>query len=244
MNGNIFLKPYWFLEPPIDLEYKYYILMSYLVKRKEHFNKVGFEKYFKEILILKRDLLYFITKGEISQRSFVNMTDSEKEEFYKLVDENSKNKKEINEIIKNSIKTIEEFLEENNEIYQKYNSLVDVKIYPSKYNLWDQGILIFRKPGKKYLKIFNWFFSIVKIGKKENLALLMTELLDPKCPSTKDIIEIRKFLKNNIKDYIENHDCILINDLSKGVDFGVGIEIGKEKSIEIIMSRFKNFENI
>lgn len=233
------LKPYWFLESPIDKEHKYYTLMGHLVKVKETFNNTGFEKHFKELLVIKRDLGSFIKNNEISQRSLGNMTDGEKDEFYKLAEKNTEEIEYIEEICENSIQIIDEFLEKNEETYKKYNSLVEVESYTStKHDLWDQGFLIIRKKNTESLRIFNWFFSIIKIGKKENLALLMTEMLDPVCPTYINIDDIKKFLKTNIKEFSEKHDCILIGDVSNDVDLETGVEIGKEKSIEIIMNKF------
>lgn len=168
------MKPYWFLEDPIDLEYKYYVLMAYLMKIKDHFDKPGFEKYFKNILSIKRDLESFIKKTEFSQKTLAKMTEEEKEHFHNLLDKNLDVIGEVEEIAKNSLTTIDEFLEKNEEFYERYNSLVSVESYCSKYNLWDQGFLVIRKKGIKTMRIFTWFFSIVKISQKDNVALLMT----------------------------------------------------------------------
>ena len=91
-----------------------------------------------------------------------------------------------------------------------------------------------------YTRIFNWFFSIVKIANKENVALLMTELLDPLCETTSDIKGIKKFLKGNIRDFSDQYDCILVADISNEIDMEIGTELSKEKSIDIIMTRFKH----
>lgn len=230
---------YWFLQPTIDLEYKYYILMGYLQRIKESFSNTGFEKSFKHILVIKRDLISFIKKNELSQRTLGNMTEQEKEEFNRLLEMNSDNIDYIHEIVRNSIETIDNFLEKNKDVHKKYNSLVDVESYTSKQNYWDQGFLILRKNGEEFMRIFNWFFSIIKIGDKENLALLMTELLEPACTNTKDISKIKKFLKDNIKDFSNKYDSILVGDISNDVDIEIGIEIGKKKSIGIIMDHFK-----
>lgn len=234
------MKPYWFLEDPIDSEYKYYVLMAYLVKVKENFNKPGFEKYFKTLLAIRRDLESFIKNTEFSQKTLAKMTDEDKDHFYNMLDKNLDYIGEIEEIAKNSVFTIDNFLEENSEFYEKYNSLVDIESYCSRYNLWDQGFLIIRRNGEKTMRVFTWFFSIVKISQKENVALLMTELLDPLCETTKDINKIRKFLKNNIKDFSDQYDCVLVADISKEIDMEIGTELGKEKSIDMIMNRFKH----
>jgi len=234
------MKPYWFLEPPIDLEYKYYVLMAYLMKIKENFKKPGFERAFKNLLAIKRDLESFDKKTEFSQKTLAKMTEEEKDYFYTILDKNLDNIGEIEEIAKNSIRVLDEFLEENRELYENYNSLVDVESYCSKYNLWDQGFLVVRKKGEENMRIFSWFFSIVKISNSDNVALLMTELLDPKCETTKDIRKIRGFLKSNIADFSEKYDCVLVADISGNIDLEIGTELSKEKSIDMIMNRFKS----
>jgi hypothetical protein len=234
------MRPYWFLEDPIDLEHKYYVLMAYLMKIKENFNKPGFEGYFKNLLSIKKDLESFIKNTEFSQKTLAKMTDEDKDHFYNMLDKNLDSIGEIEDIAKNSVITIEDFLEKNKEFYEKYNSLVEVESYCAKYNLWDQGFLIIRKKGEETMRIFTWFFSIVKISQKENVALLMTELLDPLCETTKDINKIRKFLKSNIKDFSTQYDCVLVAEICDDIDMEMGTELSKEKSIDMIMNRFKS----
>ena len=234
------LKPYWFLESPIDTEHKYYILMSYLMKVKESFNTIGFERYFKSLVAIKRDLESFDKNTELSQKTLSKMTEEEKDHMYNILDSSLDEIGEIENIVRNSVKVIGEFLEDNRNFYERYNSLVDVESYCSRYNLWDQGFLVVRKKGEEFMKIFTWFFSIVKIGQKENVALLMTELLDPQCNTTKDITKIRRFLKENIKDFSSQYDCVLVADVCNDIDIEIGTELGKEKSIDIIMNRFKH----
>jgi hypothetical protein len=232
------MKPYWFIEDPIDLEHKYYILMAKLVKIKKSFKKKEFEKNFRELQSIYKDLKSFDEKTELSQRSMMNMTDSEKDNFYNILDKNIEKIGEIEQIVIDSIELIEKFIEENKELEIEYNSRVNVESYCSGYSLWDQGFLVIRKNKEEHMRVFTWFFSMVTVNKKDNIALLMTELLDPKCETTKEIRKIKGFLKTNVKDYSENSDCILIADLSDKIDMEVGSEIGKEKSIEIILNNF------
>lgn len=232
------MKPYWFIEDPIDLEHKYYILMAKLVKIKKSFKKKGFEKNFRELQTIYKDLKSFGERTELSQRSMLNMTDSERGNFYNILDNNLEKIGEIKQIVTDSIELVENFIEENKELEAEYNSKVSVESYCSGYSLWDQGFLVIRKNKEEHMRVFTWFFSIVTINKKDNIALLMTELLDPRCETTKEIRKIKGFLKKNVKDYSENSDCILIADLSDKIDLETGSEIGKEKSIEIILNNF------
>lgn len=231
-------KPFWFLEDPLDTEHKYYILMSFLVDLKNKIGKRGFEKKFKELLTIKRDLINFAKETEFSQRTMIAMTEEDKKLFLDLLDKNLEKIEEIDDIVKNSINVIEKFIEENKAAYDLYNSLICVESYSNSYTSWDQGFLVIRKEKEEYMKIFTWFFSIVKIDQKEKAALLMTEILDPRCENTKEISKIKEFLKKNIKDFSEKYDCILIAEIAPSVDLEVGSEMSKEKSIEIILNNF------
>ena len=234
------LKPYWFLESPIDTEHKYYMLMAFLVNLKKSFQTKQFVKKFKELLTIKRDLESFDKNTEFTSKTLSKMTEEERDLVYTILDNNLDNIEEVESIVKNSIKTIEDFLDENSFFYEKYNSLVSVESYCAKYNLWDQGFLVIRKNDEEFMKVFTWFFSIVKVGKKENVALLMTELLDPLCENTNEIGKIRKFLKANIRDFSDQYDCVLVADVSDDIDIETGTDISKEKSIDLIMNKFKN----
>jgi len=214
--------------------------MAFLVKLKKSFRTKQFVKNFKELLTIKRDLESFDKNTEFTSKTLSKITEEEKDLIYTLLDKNLDSIEEIGIIVKDSIKTIENFIEENNLFYEKYNSLVNVESYCAKYNLWDQGFLVIRKNDEEYMKVFTWFFSIVKVGKKENIALLMTELLDPLCETTNEISVIRKFLKANIKDFSNQYDCVLVADVSDDIDIENGTDISKERSIDLIMNKFKN----
>ena len=53
-------------------------------------------------------------------------------------------------------------------------------------------------------------------------------------------LKIRRFLKENIKDFSSQYDCVLVADVCNDIDIEIGTELGKEKSIDIIMNRFKH----
>lgn len=233
------LKPYWFLESPLDTEHKYYVLMDFLVKTKKSMGKSNFVKNFSSLLNMQKDLISFDATSELTQRTLISMTDEEKNNFYNLLDKNLDDLEEIDSIVKNSIKVIDEFLLENKDAESLYNSMVQIESYCNRYNLWDQGFIVIRKDTEKYMRVFSWGFSIVKISGKESVALLMTELLDPLCETTKEIKEIRGFLKKNIKDYSDKYDCIIISSVANKVDMEMGTEISKEKSVEMIINNFK-----
>ena len=234
------MKPYWFLESPVDEEHKFYILMDFLTKSKKQFKTKGFEKRFKEILTVKRNLESFDKDTEFTQRTQSNMTEVDTNRFYELLDKNLNKVEEIEKIVKTSLDNINKFLDENKDQLARYNSLVAVESYCNQYHLWDSGFLVVRKSEEEFMKIFSWFFSVITIGGEEKIALLMTEMLDPQCETTLEINKIRRFLKANTKNFSDKLDCVLIADVSKDIDIVMGTEIGKEKSIDLILKNFKN----
>jgi hypothetical protein len=233
------MKPYWFIEDPVDTEHKYYILMAKLKKIKASFGKKEFEKKFNDLLVIQRDLKSFSKNMDISQRSLIGMTEREKNNYHNLLDKNSEEIDEIFNIVKNSLEIIKNFIGENPELEKKYNSAIEIEIHCPNYSLWDQGFLVIKKESGENMRIFNWFFSMITLEKKDAVALLMTELLDPLCENTNDLKTIKNFLKNNVKSYAERSDCILVAKLENNIDLEYGTEIGKERCIEIILDNFR-----
>jgi hypothetical protein len=235
------LKPYWFLEDPLDKEHKYYILMAFLHRIKKSSGRKGFEKRFKEILTIKKDLNHFIDHNAFTQRTMGKMTKNDLNTFYELLDYNLDEIDEMLGIVENSISTIEDFLDENIFLLEKYNSLVEVEHHcPSSYNVWNSGYIVVRKAEEENLRIYNWFFSTIKIGEDESVGLLMSEVLEPVCKTTYEMGDIKSFLTRNIEDYSKEYDCIIIAEVDPKVDMETGADIGKEKSADIIMERFRN----
>jgi hypothetical protein len=235
------LKPYWFLEDPLDKEHKYYVLMAFLHWVKKNSKRAGFEKRFKGVLTLRKDLDNFIDNNQFSQKTMGNMTEKDKDIFYNLLDFNLDRIDSMLDIVENSIETIDKFLDDNEILLDKYNSLVEVDHHcPSSYNVWNNGYIVIRKENEENLRIYNWFFSTVKISGSESVGLLMSEILEPVCKTTYEIPDIKNFLARNIDDYSKDYDCIIIADVDNKVDIETGADIGKEKSADIIMERFRN----
>ena len=214
-------KPYWFLEDPLDTEHKYYILMSFLIDVKKSFGKAGYFKKIKKLLAIKNDLMSFSKNMELTPKTNESMTEAERDMLYNLLDKHIHNDDEIQNIIKNSITVIDEFIDENHEYFDKYKSLVTVETYCQKYNLWDQGILVVRQKNEMNLKIFSWFFSVVNIGGKENIALLMSEVISPVCKNTIQLKRIKTFLNNNIANFSESTAKV---DLLMSIKCGIALQ--------------------
>jgi hypothetical protein len=235
------LKPYWFLENPLDTEHKHWILMAYLKGVRDGFGKAGYIKKIRDLYRIKKDLQSFSMNIELSQSTMTSMTDKERIIFEDLLDQKIHNDSEIKSIIDSSLYTIENFIEENKFYFHKYDDLISLESYCEKYSMWDQGFLVIRKKSENSLKIFSWFFSVIKVGDKDSVALLMTEILNPLCENTYDINRIKKFLKKKIVDDFSSEDeCFILADVYDKMDWETAMDITKEKSVELIMRKFKN----
>jgi hypothetical protein len=233
------LKPYWFLEKPIDKEHKFYILMDYLQSIENDFNVKEYVKPLTNILRIQKDLWSFKNKGTLSVRSNSNLTKTELEKTNAFIEEFNR-AKEGDDVIETSLSTIEEFLGKHDEIIREYDRLVEVTHSSSINQTWDRGFLVIRKAKNKSIRIFSWHFSIIKIDGNENVALLMTELLEPICDFTEDNREIKKFLIQNLKpSVVSPTDAVLFAEIFPDLDWESGIDLAKEKAVDSIVKNYK-----
>ncbi len=233
------LKPYWFLEKPIDKEHKFYVLMGYLQTIENDFKNKEYVKPLTSILRIQKDLWSFKNKNSLSVKSNSSLTEGELEKVNLLI-EDFNNSEERDEIIEESLSTIENFLGTHDAIIREYDRLVDVTHSGSINQIWDRGYLIVRKNAEKVLRIFSWNFSIIKIDGSESVALLMTELLDPVCDFTEEDREVKKFLIQNLKSsYISPNDAILFAKISDELEAESGVDLSKEKAVDIIVKNYK-----
>ena len=233
------LKPYWFLEKPIDKEHKFYILMDYLQSIEKDFESKNYVKPLTNVLRIQKDLWSFKNKGSLSVKSNSHLTEDELEKTNSLIEDFS-NSDEKDEILKEALSTIENFLGKHDGIIREYDRLVDVSHSGSINQIWDRGYLIVRKNIEKLIRIFSWNFSIIKIDGNESVALLMTELLEPVCDFTEEDREVKKFLIQNLKSsHINPNDAILFARISDELEAESGVDLSKEKAVEIIVKNYK-----
>jgi len=233
------LKPYWFLEKPVDKEHKYYVLMAYLQSIEKDFSNGEYVKQLTNVLRIQKDLWSFKNKGVLSVKSNSHLTERELEKTHDLIDDFLLSD-ERDEIIEESLSTIEKFLGKHDSVIREYDQMVEVTHSGSINQTWDRGFLIIRKNLESMLRIFSWSFSIIKIDGNESVALLMTELLDPVCGFTEDDREVKKFLIQNLKSsIISPNDAILFGKITEELELDLGVDLSKEKAVDIIVKNYK-----
>ena len=109
----------WYIQPPIDFEYKQYILLAYLLKVDESFmNKklspflLNMESVVNELYNFKNS--YIDIRNKFDKTRYIYMEDNSK-----LVGENNKLIIEINEIVEFSIPMVKTRIELGNSILKK-----------------------------------------------------------------------------------------------------------------------------
>ena len=129
----------WYIQPPIDFEYKQYILLAYLLKVDESFmNKklspflLNMESVVNELYNFKNS--YIDIRNKFDKTRYIYMEDNSK-----LVGENNKLIIEINEIVEFSIPMVKTRIELGNSILKKTKQVLYCKSDVLRYLLLDKN---------------------------------------------------------------------------------------------------------
>lgn len=236
------LKNYWFLQDPVDVEHKFYVLMDFLQSVEED---MSFKKYNEQIQKVRRiseDLKSFNTARSLSDKTLITMTKKELDKFKDLQDNLIDREKDLNDVIESSLGIISNFLEKIDPIIQEINKAINVYTFEPQKSFNDQGFLILRIPGEKKMKIYSWMFSFVKVKKKDQIGILLTELLEPLPKYTTSDKKIVSFFKDGIKVLSPETYTFVFADLdSSRQDEEIGFDLIKDKGIDFIVKSYKDF---
>lgn len=234
------LSTFWFMEHPIDREHKFYVLMDYLQSVEKEFMDNNYIIPMSSLLRIQRDLSSYRDKASISIRSYTRMSDDEKSRYDDLSREFMESP-DCDDIIEESIETIDNFLFKFPDIVYNYDDLVKINYTESLGKTWEKGFLVIKNPMESSIRIYSWNFSLITIGGDENLALLMTEILEPVCQYSDNDKEIKKFLIEKLRSQSRFYDdMIIFSTISKGMEADLGIDISKEKAVEAIIKNYRN----
>ena len=241
INNMKDLRSYWFLQKPIDVEYKYYILMDFLQSVENDLNNKKYSEQIQKINRLYGDLKMFQRFQKFNDRTIKSMSQEELDSI-KILMKDSQNNEEVEIIINESIKILDSFMDTLSPYLKEIGESIKFKIFNENGSNKDRGYIIMRNNKDKKLKIYSWNFSIVKIDETDQVGLLLSELLDPLPKYTKMNKKIYDFFIKEIKNFSENSGCFIIADLvsTKGED-EISFDLMKEKSIEFIVSNYKDY---
>lgn len=205
---------------------------------------LGEKKYSDQIQKVNRiynDLKSFQKFKKLSDKTVRGMTQDEIEKTKELVYIMGENE-EVDYILDNSLEVLEKFITKINPYIEEIEKSLEFKIHNDKSLTSDRGYMIIRNNKNKKVKIYSWVFSIISVDGTEQVGLLLSELLDPSPIYSKSDKKILDFIKTEVKNFYKYNNCFIIVDLekSKGED-EISFELIKERSIEFIVSNYKNY---
>ncbi len=235
------LHPYWFLQSPVDMEHKYYVLMDFLQSVESDLDQKKYSDQIQKINRIYNDLKSFQKFKKLSDKTVRSMTHEEIEKTKDLTVSLTENE-EVDYILDNSLEVLEKFITKINPYIEEIEKSLEFKIHNDKFLNSDRGYVIIRNNKNKKIKIYSWLFSIITVDETEQVGLLLSELLDPSPVYSKSDRKILEFVKKEVKNFSKYSDCFIIVDLekSKGED-EISFELIKERSIEFIVTNYKNY---
>ena len=236
------LKNYWFLQDPIDVEHKFYVLMDFLQSVEKDISEKKYNEQIQKIRRIHDDLKTFKDKKNLSDRTLVTMTQTDLEQL-KLIQEKAVDKEEeLGSLIESSLGILDNFLTKISPILQEINDSIKIRCYEEQKTFKDQGFLVLRIPNKRKFKIYSWMFSFVKVKQKDQIGILITELLDPLPKYSITDKKIMKFFQEEIKIFNPTLDSFIFADLDKTKKEGeVGFDLMKERGIQFIVESYQKF---
>jgi hypothetical protein len=235
------LHPYWFLQSPVDMEHKYYVLMDFLQSVEVDLVQKKYSDQIQKVNRIYNDLKSFQKFKKLSDRTVKGMTQEEIEKTKELTVSLTEND-EVDYILDNSLELLEKFISKINPYIEEIEKSLEFKIHNDKQLSSDRGYVVIRNNKNKKIKIYSWLFSIISVDDTDQVGLLLSELLDPIPVYTKSDKKILDFIRKEVKNFTRYNDCFIIVDLekSKGED-EISFELMKERSIEFIVANYKSY---
>lgn len=235
------LHPYWFLQSPVDMEHKYYVLMDFLQSVERDLEQKKYSDQIQKVNRIYNDLKSFQKFKKLSDKTVRNMTQDEIEKTKELTVSLEQNE-EVEYILERSIEALENFISKINPYIEEIEKSLEFRIHKDKILTSDRGYVIIRNNKNKKIKIYSWLFSIITVDDTEQVGLLLSELLDPLPVYTKSDKKIMDFIKKEVKNFSKYSDCFILVDLekSKGED-EISFDLIKERSIEFIVTNYKDY---
>jgi hypothetical protein len=145
------LKPTWFLEQPLDIEHKNYVLLDYLKKKSENLEGDKVSVSLKEVSGIMKVLYSFKESGKIPEYVLEDLDTDEREDIEKILSDSgkdSKNSEDIKEIVDSSLSILYDFSEIFMEILREEQEKIKIFKIGSRYSqiqtTKESGVLLIR----------------------------------------------------------------------------------------------------
>ena len=140
------LKPTWFLEQPLDIEHKNYVLLDYLKKKSEDLGGDSVSSNLKEVSGIMKVLYSFKESGKVPEDALNDLDQKEREDISKILSD--KNSESIKEIVDSSLSILYDFSEIFMEILREEQEKIKIFKIGSRYSQIktskESGVLLIR----------------------------------------------------------------------------------------------------
>lgn len=236
------LKNYWFLQEPIDAEHKFYVLMDFLQSVEKDISERKYNEQIQKIRRIHEDLKSFRERKSLSDRT-LSLMPKDDVEYVKDISERAEEKaEELKNCLDSSIEILDKFIEKINPVIEEINESISVYKYEKEKTFKDQGFLILRIPGKRKYKVYSWMFSFVKVKQKDQIGMLITELLDPLPKYSTSDKKMMDFFEKEIKVFNPEVDSFVFANLDPlKKEEEIGFDLMKERGIQFIVQTYQKF---
>lgn len=239
------LKNYWFLQEPIDVEHKFYILMDFIQSVEKDITEKKYNEQIQKIRRIHEDLRSFKDRKILSDKTLTTMTQGDLDLLHDIQKNVSDKETELGILIENSLEILDGFLTKLDPLIKEINESIRVYHYGAEEGFKDQGFLILRIPKKRKMKVYSWMFSFVKVKQKDQIGILITELLDPLPKYSSSDKKILEFFSDEIKIFNPAVDSFIFSDADPSKnDTEIGFELIKERGIEFIVDSYKKYLSV
>lgn len=131
-TNGMHLSPIWFVEKPIDLEHKQYILMDYLQKVDKGFRQNNLADFLYETRYHSKNIECFLTVRSLLELRDVTPPTDEQREYFKSVTSKPDDSPELQEAIKIakwSLKKLQDSIKQGAEVFKKIESSISNNFY-------------------------------------------------------------------------------------------------------------------
>lgn len=226
------LSPIWFIQSPIDVEHKYYILLDFLKSVNLEIKDRKIYSPTKKIFSLIKDLNNFLHAGSISLDT-MNLTEEEKRVLSTpLTLEESL---EIDQIAKNSLRILYRYADLGINLWKNLEERIKIFNLEIPVVGGDMGITIFRNMSTDEVFSYWWKKTEMRIGetKKKGVILKKVPILNNKYSMSYEFIVHETLDSMGIRNG-SSFPCTII-EISEDFDLDSEIfKIAKEKFIKEI----------
>jgi len=176
------LSPIWFLKSPIDVEYKYYILLDFLKTVDSEIKSNKVYSPIRRIFSIIKELEYFLKYKSILIMDYSLMDEEDFELLETQPDRNLSEveKIEINQIIKNSLEILYKYENIGINLWKNIESRIRIFNLQIEEIQKDRGITIFRNMKTDEVFSYWWKKTEIKLDKevKKGIVLKKIEILN------------------------------------------------------------------